>query len=192
MLCEAGQEQRVKDAAGPGHDHVAGLVLGVGRFVDPGMYEGVEGVRQPHHLHPGGNAVPGQPVRVAAAVPPFMVVAAHIADQRKRLALPQLWDFLQQVAALSSVGLHDGKLLLGQPAGLVEDFLRDGPFAHIMEQGQCRIKLDFRHSQRRNDSESRLPNDIWHFGLGNYPDYSCYCMDFRYQAIGSFHQRFPP
>ena len=113
------------------------------------MDKGVESVRQPYHLHPGGNAVPGQPVRVAAAVPTLVVVAAHVAGQRERLALPQLRNTLQQVAALGGVSLHNGKFLLGQSPGLVEDFLRDGPLAYVMEQGQGGIELDFGRSQRR-------------------------------------------
>ena len=54
MLSEAGQEQRIKYPAGPGHDHVTGLVLGVGRLVDPGVDERVKGICQPYHLDPGG------------------------------------------------------------------------------------------------------------------------------------------
>ena len=83
-----------------------------------------------------------------------MVVAAHVADQRKRLALPQLRDVLQQLAALGGVGLHHLKFLRGQVTRLVENFLRDGPLAHVMEQGQGGVEPDFRHSQRWNDSGS--------------------------------------
>lgn len=54
MPGEAGQEQRVKDTASPGYDHVTGLVLGVGRLVDPGVDERVKGICQPYHLDPGG------------------------------------------------------------------------------------------------------------------------------------------
>ena len=106
MLGKAGQEQRVEDAAGPSHDHILGLFLGIGRFIDPGMHQGVKGVRQPHHLYPGGNTVPSQPVRVTGTVPSLMVVAAHIADGGERLALPQLRYPLQQATALGGVRLH--------------------------------------------------------------------------------------
>lgn len=152
MPGEAGQEQRIKDTASPGHNHVAGLFFGIGRFVDSGMNEGVKGVRKPHHLHPGSDFLPDQPVWVAVSIPTLMMVAAHITDQRERLALPQLRYLLQQVTALSGMGLHDGKFLLGQLTRLVEDFLRDGPLAYIMEPGKNSIELDFFRSQRWNDS----------------------------------------
>ena len=58
MLGKAGQEERVKDATGPGHDHLPGLLLGKCGLIDPGMYQGIKGVRQPHHLDPGRNTVP--------------------------------------------------------------------------------------------------------------------------------------
>ena len=61
---------------------------------------------------------------------------------------------LQQLTAPGGVGLHNGKFLFGQPARLVEDFLRNAPLAHVMEQGQGGIKLYLSHSQRRDDSRS--------------------------------------
>ena len=152
MLGKAGQEKRVKDATGPGHDHLPGLPLGKCGLIDPGMNQRVKGIRQPYYLYPGCDAFSGQFVRVACTVPPLMVVAADVADGGERLALPQLRHPLQQVTALGGMGLHHLKLLFGQGAGLIENFLRDGPLAHVMEQGQGGVEPDFRHSQRWNDS----------------------------------------
>ena len=142
----------MKDTASPGDNHVPGLFLGIGRLVDPGMYEGVKGIRQPHHLYPGGDILPGQPVRVTGAVPTLMVVAAHIADGGKRLTFPQLRNPLQQFTALGGVGLHNLKFLLGQVPRLIEDFLRDGPLAYIMEQSEGGIELNLLCGQRWNNS----------------------------------------
>lgn len=142
----------MEDTTGPGDNHVAGLFPGVGRLVDPGMDEGVKGVRQPHRLHPGRNSVPGQPVRIAGAIPTLMMVAAYVANQGKRLTFSKLRYPLQQLAALGGVGLHDLKFLLGQVSGLIEDFLRDGPLAHIVEQGESGIEPNLLCGQRRNDS----------------------------------------
>ncbi len=151
MLGEAGQEQRMEDTAGPGDNHVPGLFLGVGRLVDTGMYEGVKGIRQARHLYPGGNVLPGQPVGITAPVPTLVVVAAYVANQGKYLAFPQLRYPLQQLTALGGVGLHDLKFLLGQMPRFIENFLRDGPLAHIMEQGESGIELNLLCGQRRND-----------------------------------------
>ena len=153
MLCKAGQEERVKDATGPGHDHIFRLPLGERVLIDPGMHQGVKGVRQPHHLYPGRNTVPSQPVRVTGTVPPLMVVAADVADSGERPAIFPLRHPLQQVAALSCMGLHHLKLLFGQGAGLIEDFLRDGPLSHIMEQGQGGVQPDLQCGQDRDNSE---------------------------------------
>lgn len=141
----------MKDTAGSGDDHVPGLFPGIGWLVDPGMNEGVKGVRQPHYLHPGSNVVPGQPVRITAPVPTLMVVAAHIADSGERLTFPKFRYPLQQLTALGGVRLHDLKFLLGQVSRFVEDFLRDGPLANIMEQGKRGIEPNFLCGQRRND-----------------------------------------
>ena len=88
MLGEAGQEERVKDATGPGHDHLSGLLLSECGLVNPGMHQHVKGVRQPHHLYPRRDTIPGQLVRVARTVPPLMVVAADVTDGGERLAFP--------------------------------------------------------------------------------------------------------
>ena len=152
MLGKAGQKQRMEDPVGSGDNHVPGLFLGIGRFIDAGMNQGVKGIRQPHHLHPGSNAVSGQPVRITTPIPTLMVVAAYVADQRKHLAFPQFRYPLQQLTALGGVGLHNLKFLLGQVPRFIEDFLRNGPFTHIMEQGESGVELNLLCGQRRNDS----------------------------------------
>lgn len=64
MLGEAGQEKRVKNTTGPGHDHLSGLLLSERGLVNPGMHQRVKGVRQPHYLYPRRDAIPGQLVRI--------------------------------------------------------------------------------------------------------------------------------
>ena len=114
MPGKAGQEERVEDAAGPRHDHLPGLMPGKRGLIDPGMHQRIKGICQSHHMHLGRNAFARQPVGIAGAVPTFMVVAAHIADGRECLALPQLRNPLQQVTALGGMGFHYLILLFGQ------------------------------------------------------------------------------
>ncbi len=123
----------MKDAAGSGQNHIPGLIRRIGRFIDPGMNESVKGVGQPHYLHPWSDVLSGQPVGIAGAVPTLMVVAAHVTDGGERLTLPQFRYLLQQFAALGGMGLHNLKFFTGQVSRFVENFLRDGPLAHIME-----------------------------------------------------------
>lgn len=141
----------MKDAAGSGQNHIPGLIRRIGRFIDPGMNESVKGVGQPHYLHPGSDVLSGQPVGIAGAVPTLMVVAAHVTDGGERLTLPQLRYLLQQFAALGGMGLHNLKFFTGQVSRFVENFLRDSPLAHVMEQGERGIELNFLCGQRRND-----------------------------------------
>ena len=58
----------------------------------------------------------------------------------------------QQFAALGGVGLHDLKFLLGQVPRFIENFLRDDPLAHVMEQSEGSVELNLLCGQRRNDS----------------------------------------
>ena len=79
------------------------------------------------------------------------------------------------------MSLHNGKFLLGQSPGLVEDFLRDGPLAYVMEQGQGGIELDFGRSQRRNDSG------------GGEGTQGPLCQAFKLHAMGSMvHEQLLP
>ena len=80
ILAEANQHRRIKGPARAAPDHPHRLPQRVGGFIDAGAEQRVKGVRQPHSLDPGGNLRPGQPVRVAGAVPTLMVVAADVAD----------------------------------------------------------------------------------------------------------------
>ena len=125
------------------------------------MNQRVESVRQPHHLDPRGNLAAGQSVRIAAAVPALVMMAADVADQGKVLPGGEGRVLRQKAAALGSMGLHDGKFLLGQLTRLVEDFLRDGPLAYIMEPGKNSIELDFFRSQRWNDSGGGKVTQKW-------------------------------
>ena len=93
VLLKAGSHVRAEGSAGPRHDHTHRLHLGKRGLVDAGVEKGVEGVRHTHYLHPRCDLVPGQAVRVAAAVPSFVVVAAHIAQQGEVIATGKLRVF---------------------------------------------------------------------------------------------------
>ena len=91
----------------------------------------------------------------AGAIPPLMVVTAHVTDQWKRLAPAQPRHLLQYAAAPYGVGLHDLEFFLGQLPRLVEDSLGNCLLSHIVEQGQGGIHLDFLGGQRGDDAGSR-------------------------------------
>ena len=154
VLGETGQHMRIKGTAGPIDHHIPGLPQRERRLIHPGMYQGVKGVRHAHYLHPRRDLCPGEFVRVAAAVPPLMVVTAYIAEQRERFAAPQLRDPLQQVALPDGVGLYHLKFLAGQGAGFVEDFAGDGLRAHIVKQGQHGVEPDLLRRQGRDHGSS--------------------------------------
>lgn len=116
------------------------------------MHQGTKSVCQPYHIYPGRDVLTRQPVGIASAVPPLMVVTADIADGGKCFALPQLRHPLQQIAALGGMGLHHLKFFLGQRIGLVENLRGDGPLINIMEQGQGGVQPDLQCGQGRDNS----------------------------------------
>lgn len=152
---EAGQHDRVKDPARAVPDHPDSLPQRVGGLIDSGVEQGVKGVRQTHHLHPGSNVPSSQAVRVAGAVPSLMVVAADVTNQRKGLALLERWNVLQKLTALGGMGFHHFKLILSETPGLVEDLRGDGLLSNIMERGQGGVKLCLLHRQRGDGAGGR-------------------------------------
>jgi hypothetical protein len=58
------------------------------------------------------------------------------------------------------VCFHNGKLLPGQFPRLVEDFLQDGPLAHVIEQSQGGVEPNIHHGQRRNRRIGAVPSNL--------------------------------
>ena len=119
MLPEAVQHIGVESAAGSGEDHLPGLGRGVGGLIDPGMDQGVKGVRQPHNMHPWSDMPARQSVRIPLAVPTLMVMEADVAGGGEVVTLPQFRYGFQQFAALCGVRFYNIELLRRQRAGLV-------------------------------------------------------------------------
>ena len=71
-----------------------------------------------------------QAVRVARAVGVLVVVQHALEDRFERA------DGMQNLIAAGRMPLDHGVFGIGEPAGLVQDVLRDADFAHVVEQGR--------------------------------------------------------
>ena len=71
-----------------------------------------------------------------------MMMPRDIAGVSVGAASAQLRDRLQKLRALDGMGLHDLIFLRRQPAGLVQDGVRDGDLAHIVHDRGKRDILD--------------------------------------------------
>ena len=129
------QQQRVEGPALPLQDHFHRLLMGEGGLVDPGAGQRVVHIGQGHDLGGNGDAVPLEPIRVAPPVPPLVVPAADVPSHLHQGAGTLDGNGLHHVRADDGVALHDGELLIGKPAGLVENFPGNGDFAHVVEGG---------------------------------------------------------
>ena len=129
------QQQRIEGAALSPQDHGDGRIVVKGFFVAPLAGQRVVDICQSHHLRGDGDSFPPQPVRVAVAVPPLMVPAADLQGVTEQRLFLSEGHLLQDHRAGCRVGLHHGKFLRGQLPRLIQNLLRDGDLADIMEGG---------------------------------------------------------
>lgn len=127
------QQDGVKSPAFPPQDHPHGFLVGIGGFVYPFAGQGVIDVCQRDHLGGDGDVLPFETVGIPTAVIPFMVPTADVMGHPDQLLLLEVGGILQNLCPDGTVGFHNGKFLIGQPARFVEDILRDGDFADVME-----------------------------------------------------------
>ena len=115
--------------------------MGVGGLVDPGAGQGVVDVGQGDHLGGDGDVLPLQAVRIAPAVVPLVVPAADLIGVfHQRLILEG--DPLHHVGPHLGVALHDGELLVGKQAWLVEYLAGNADLAHVVEGGGVADQVD--------------------------------------------------
>ena len=134
-LLQALQHQGVELSALPAHNHVHRLLMAEGRLVYPLGGERVIYIGHGHNLGRNGYLIPRQPVRVAPPVPALVVPAANLIGKAYQRLILIGGQVFQHLRAHHGMGFHNGKLLGGEFARLIQNFLRDGDLADIVEGG---------------------------------------------------------
>ena len=112
-----------------GEEDLGGVLERHRRPVRPLVGQGVEAVGNRGDAPRHGYRLPGQPVRVAAAVVPLVVGERDERGETEQLALGLGEDRVPGTAVL----LHDEAFLVGERALLEQDGVRDGDLADIVQ-----------------------------------------------------------
>ena len=116
------------------HDDFAAVFMGIRRLVAACKTQGIVDIR--HGQDPGckGNSVSLQAVRVAAAVPFFMVVSGNLNAHTEDGAVGVLpFDGLQGACAMIGMRLNDGEFLLRQSPRFYEDVVGNRRLSYIVQ-----------------------------------------------------------
>ena len=88
---------------------------GIGILIYPFGSQGIVYIRQAHYLSTDGNIVSGQPLRITAAVPAFMVVMADVVGITHIFRITHIAQRIQNTAACDRMHFSRGGLA-GLPA----------------------------------------------------------------------------
>ena len=189
-LQQAFQQQRVERAALAVEDHLDRRILLDGLFVAPLVCQRVVDIRQRHHLRGNGDLLSPQPIRVAVSVPALMVPAADLHRVAEQGLVLSIGHVLQDPRTGGRVILHDRKFLRRQLAGLVQDLLRRGDLADVMQGGRRFDEVDILLGER---IDVRLPHQLAKQQLRNGTDAAdmvsaLVVAEFHHAAENSDHQ----
>ena len=114
-------------------NHLYSGVGGVGGLVHALAHQRVVHVGHRDDLRRNRDAVPGQAVWVAAAVPTLVMPTADFIRGAHQCFAAVYAQFVQHIRADDRVGLHDVELLLRQAAGLVQNLVVYRDFADVVQ-----------------------------------------------------------
>ncbi len=117
------------------HDHRVGFLVGHGRLVHAFVDQCVVDVHHRHQACRQGNGGAGDPLGVAASVPP-LVMSIHEftgGDEEAHRGAHLLQNVVEHVATNAGVGLHRYELLGREGAALVENRVRHTDLANVMK-----------------------------------------------------------
>ena len=155
---EAVEQRRVERAALPGADHVHRHLVREGFFVAALVRERVVHIRQRHDLRRDGDLAAAQPVGVATPVPALVMPAADLARGLEQGVVLRQRHAAQQLVADDAVALHLLKFLRRELAGLVENFLRHGDLADVVQRRERGDAGDVRLGERAAAACFREPS----------------------------------
>lgn len=121
---------RIELGAGAAGDLFEDLGAGHGGAVGAVGGHGVERIREAHDARGEGDRLAGKAVRVAAAVVTLVVVEDSGED------ILEHGDVLEYAVADLGVELDEGKLVVGETAGLAEHGFRDADLADVVHQAR--------------------------------------------------------
>ena len=116
---QALQQQRIERSALAVQNHLHGFFVGVGFFVAAVTGQCIIHIGQRDQLCADGDFIALQPIRIAAAIPAFVVPAGDLVGSLQKRLVCKAFGLLQHLCAQHTVGLDHRKFLCGQPAGLV-------------------------------------------------------------------------
>ena len=135
-LLQAVEQHRVERAALSVEDHGDGGVVGVCLFVAAVTGQRVKYVRQCDYLRRDRDLFTEQAVRIAAAVPAFVVPAADLDGDLDQRLVAVLRQPLEHGCADDGMGADDVEFLGRQCARLVQNVLGDADLADVVQGGR--------------------------------------------------------
>ena len=161
-VLEAFQQLGGEFAAVTVDDHIDGLIVGQGRLVYTGRGQGVESIRQTHYLRADGDLILLQADGIAVAVPALVVIAGNVVGVAQIFRIAHAAEIFHQTAAHGGVGLDDLVFLLRQPVRLVQNGVRNGDLADVVQRSGTGNDADavFRQSVFRAGGSHLLQQDL--------------------------------
>lgn len=135
QMLEALQQLRGEAAARSVQNHIHGLLMGAGVLIAPVGGQCLVSVRQAYRLRPEWDTLPPESVGISLALPPLMVIAADVPGITQVFPVAHAVQLLQHAAADGGMGLHHLEFLRRQLARLVEDSVRYGDLADVVQRG---------------------------------------------------------
>ena len=127
------QQQRIERPALTVQDHLHGFFVGVGFFVAAVAGQCIVHIGQRDQLCADGDLIALQPIRIAAAIPAFVVPAGDLVGGLQQRLLGKIFQTVQHFGTPHTVGLDQLKFLRGQPAGFVEHLFVNGDLANVVQ-----------------------------------------------------------
>ncbi|MPM40359.1 hypothetical protein SDC9_86999 [bioreactor metagenome] len=114
-------------------NHIVCFILGNRPLIHPVGGQRVKTIRHCHNLGINRDTVLPQPLGIAPAIPPLVVETADVVSVAQIFRVSHPVKARQYLTAPEGMGLHDLEFLRRQPAGFIQNGIRNGNLADVVE-----------------------------------------------------------
>ena len=108
-----------------------------GIFINAFVGQRIIGVRQTHHLGADGDRIPLQAFRIAVSIPAFVVIVTDVVGIAQIFFIPHAVQFFQDLAPRQGMGLHQFPFFGSQRPRFIQNGIRNGDLADVVERGRA-------------------------------------------------------